>query len=284
MAYATDIEGSAEPALVKMAHLDDAHQGDIIGAFGTIARNDTTHRLRWKHRLTDAARHPRPRPDRHGRRQRRRRLRRPTRQAGQNYGTTLLWTLAAADPGALRQPGDGAAARRGDRRRPCAADLRALRQVLGRVQRHRSVPAQRADHRHRVHRHRARARLSRAAARSSGVVRRRRCSSWPRSAPATSAASSASPMVLVLRAACCSCRSLSWSIRRSPRWRTTSSFRNCPQDGKLSDVMLLDHRHRRHHGRALAAVLPAELRHRQAHHAALHHATSGSICGSASRS
>ena len=31
-----------------------------------------------------------------------------------------------------------------------------------------------------------------------------------------------------------------------------------------------DHRHRRHHGRALAAVLPAELRHRQADHAAVH--------------
>ena len=31
-----------------------------------------------------------------------------------------------------------------------------------------------------------------------------------------------------------------------------------------------DHRDCRHHGRALAAFLPAELRHRQAHHAALH--------------
>ena len=31
-----------------------------------------------------------------------------------------------------------------------------------------------------------------------------------------------------------------------------------------------DHRDRRHHGCALAAFLPAELRHRQAHHAALH--------------
>ena len=51
MAYATDIDSSAEAALVKTAHLDDAHLGDIIGAFGTIARNDTTHRLHWKHRL-----------------------------------------------------------------------------------------------------------------------------------------------------------------------------------------------------------------------------------------
>jgi Mn2+/Fe2+ NRAMP family transporter len=97
MAYATDIEGSAEPALVKMAHLDDAHQGDIIGAFGTIARNDTTHRLRWKHRLrtllailgpglivmvgdNDAGAFG------------------TYTQAGQNYGTTLLWTLALLIP------------------------------------------------------------------------------------------------------------------------------------------------------------------------------------------
>ena len=97
MAYATDIEGSAEPALVKMAHLDDAHLGDIIGAFGTIASNDTTHRLRWKHRLrtllailgpglivmvgdNDAGAFG------------------TYTQAGQNYGTTLLWTLLLLIP------------------------------------------------------------------------------------------------------------------------------------------------------------------------------------------
>src|ERR1700722_7007440 len=97
MAYATDIEGSAEPALVKMAHLDDAHQGDIIGAFGTIARNDTTHRLRWIDKLktllailgpglivmvgdNDAGAFG------------------TYTQAGQNYGTTLLWTLALLIP------------------------------------------------------------------------------------------------------------------------------------------------------------------------------------------
>ncbi len=97
MAYATDIDSSAEAALVKMAHLDDAHQGDIIGAFGTIARNDTTYRLRWKHRLrtllailgpglivmvgdNDAGAFG------------------TYTQAGQNYGTALLWTLALLIP------------------------------------------------------------------------------------------------------------------------------------------------------------------------------------------
>jgi NRAMP (natural resistance-associated macrophage protein)-like metal ion transporter len=97
MAYATDIESSAEAALVKTAHLDDAHLGDIIGAFGTIARNDTTHRLHWKHRLrtllailgpglivmvgdNDAGAFG------------------TYTQAGQNYGTVLLWTLALLIP------------------------------------------------------------------------------------------------------------------------------------------------------------------------------------------
>ena len=36
-----------------------------------------------------------------------------------------------------------------------------------------------------------------------------------------------------------------------------------------------DHRHRRHHGRAVAAVLPAELRHRQADHPAVHQLREG---------
>jgi NRAMP (natural resistance-associated macrophage protein)-like metal ion transporter len=97
MAYATDIESSAERALVKTAHLDDAHLGDIIGAFGTIARNDTTHRLHWKRRLrtllailgpglivmvgdNDAGAFG------------------TYTQAGQNYGTALLWTLALLIP------------------------------------------------------------------------------------------------------------------------------------------------------------------------------------------
>ena len=45
--------------------------------------------------------------------------------------------------------------------------------------------------------------------------------------------------------------------------------------GQLSDGDAADHRHRRHDGRALAAVLPAELRHRQADHPALHEVREG---------
>ncbi len=142
------------------AVLDDAHIGPIRGAFGTILQGDIAPRTTWKHRLTtllailgpglivmvgdnDAGAFA------------------TYGQAGQTYGTTLLWTLALLIPGSLRQSGDGAAPGRRDRRRPCASDLRALRQVLGRVQRHRPVPAQLPDHRHRVHRHRAGARLPR---------------------------------------------------------------------------------------------------------------------------
>ena len=73
-------------------------------------------------------------------------------QAGQNYGTRLLWTLLLLVPVlyvnqemVLRL---GAVTGVGHAR----LDPGALRQVLGRVQRHRPVPAQRADHRHRVHR------------------------------------------------------------------------------------------------------------------------------------
>ncbi|MBV8183494.1 MAG: divalent metal cation transporter, partial [Hyphomicrobiales bacterium] len=97
MAYATDIETAAPGALAKSAHLDDAHVGDIIGAFGTIARHDTERRIAWKHRLqtllailgpglivmvgdNDAGAFG------------------TYTQAGQNYGTALLWTLALLVP------------------------------------------------------------------------------------------------------------------------------------------------------------------------------------------
>ncbi|MBV9432904.1 MAG: divalent metal cation transporter [Hyphomicrobiales bacterium] len=97
MAYATDIETATPGALAKSAHLDDAHVGDIIGAFGTIARHDTERRIAWKHRLqtllailgpglivmvgdNDAGAFG------------------TYTQAGQNYGTALLWTLALLVP------------------------------------------------------------------------------------------------------------------------------------------------------------------------------------------
>jgi hypothetical protein len=52
-------------------------------------------------------------------------------QAGQDYGTTLLWTLALLIPVLYVKPGNGAAALRGFRRRPCPPDPRAFWQVLG---------------------------------------------------------------------------------------------------------------------------------------------------------
>ena len=154
---------------VEAAVLDDAHIGHIQGAFGTILHGDVAPRETWKHRLTTllaiigpglivmAGDNDAGAFGTYG-------------QAGQTYGTTLLWTLALLIPGALRQPGDGAAPRRGHRRRPRAADLRAVRQVLGRLQRHRPLPAQRADHRHRVHRHQPRRSTTSACNKVVGVV------------------------------------------------------------------------------------------------------------------
>jgi Mn2+/Fe2+ NRAMP family transporter len=79
------------------AVLDDAHIGHIMGAFGTILYGDIAPRTTWKHRLTtllailgpglivmvgdnDAGAFA------------------TYGQAGQNYGTTLLWTLALLIP------------------------------------------------------------------------------------------------------------------------------------------------------------------------------------------
>jgi Mn2+/Fe2+ NRAMP family transporter len=85
----------AEP--VETAVLDSAHVGHIHGAFGTILHGDVGPRETWKHRLTtllailgpgvivmvgdnDAGAFA------------------TYGQAGQNYGTTLLWTLALLIP------------------------------------------------------------------------------------------------------------------------------------------------------------------------------------------
>ncbi|TKC79071.1 divalent metal cation transporter [Trinickia terrae] len=81
----------------RSAVLDDAHIGDIRGAFGTIAHHDTAPRTNWWARLrtllailgpglivmvgdNDAGAFG------------------TYTQAGQNYGTTLLWTLALLIP------------------------------------------------------------------------------------------------------------------------------------------------------------------------------------------
>ncbi len=154
------------------AVLDPAHIGDIEGALGTLYQGDIRGRATWKARFAtlmaivgpglivmvgdnDAGAF-----STYG-------------QAGQNYGTALAVDAVAAGPGALRQPGDGAAPRRGDGRRPCAPDPGAVRQVLGRLQRHRPVHPERGDHRHRVHRHQFRPWLSWRAARMGHRGRRR---------------------------------------------------------------------------------------------------------------
>jgi Mn2+/Fe2+ NRAMP family transporter len=85
------------PALARTAHLDSAHQGDIRGAFGSIRRDDIGRRDTWKRRLltllaivgpglivmvgdNDAGAFG------------------TYTQAGQNYGTSLLWTLLMLVP------------------------------------------------------------------------------------------------------------------------------------------------------------------------------------------
>jgi hypothetical protein len=100
--------------------LDTAHIGDIHGAFGSIKLDDIAPRTRWRDRLrtllaiigpglivmvgdNDAGAFG------------------TYTQAGQNYGTGLLWTLAAGT-GALCESGDGAETRRGDACGPWPAD------------------------------------------------------------------------------------------------------------------------------------------------------------------
>src|SRR6202166_4652144 len=79
------------------AVLDDAHLGHINGAFGTIFHGDTAPRKTWKHRLTTllaiigpglivmAGDNDAGAFSTYG-------------QAGQTYGTTLLWAMALLIP------------------------------------------------------------------------------------------------------------------------------------------------------------------------------------------
>jgi Mn2+/Fe2+ NRAMP family transporter len=82
---------------VESAVLDEAHVGNIHGAFGTILHGDVAPRETWKHRLTTllailgpglivmAGDNDAGAFATYG-------------QAGQTYGTTLLWTLALLIP------------------------------------------------------------------------------------------------------------------------------------------------------------------------------------------
>src|ERR1700690_1822633 len=81
----------------ETAALDDAHIGHIQGAFGTIFQGDVAPRKTWRHRLTTllailgpglivmAGDNDAGAFATYG-------------QAGQNYGTTLLWTMALLIP------------------------------------------------------------------------------------------------------------------------------------------------------------------------------------------
>jgi Mn2+/Fe2+ NRAMP family transporter len=92
-----NLEVSTIPQVPRSAHLDEAHVGDIVGAFGSIAAHDVGARGNWRRRLVtllaiigpglivmvgdnDAGAFG------------------TYTQAGQNYGTGLLWTLLLLVP------------------------------------------------------------------------------------------------------------------------------------------------------------------------------------------
>ena len=154
----------------ERAVLDSAHVGDIQGAFGTISQHEDG-APRAALAGAGAAGDHRPGADRDGRRQRRRR-RRDLLAGGPELRHEPAVGAAAADPGADRQPGDGRPARGGHRRRPRAADQRALRPLLGLVLGRRPVRPELPDDRHRVHRRQPRARLLRRLAVHRGADRR----------------------------------------------------------------------------------------------------------------
>lgn len=88
--------GGARPPRAT-AHLDSAHAGDIIGAFGTIAETDTGARRGWRRRLLTLAAIVGPGlivmvgdndAGAFG----------TYTEAGQNYGTSLVWTLLLLVP------------------------------------------------------------------------------------------------------------------------------------------------------------------------------------------
>ena len=153
-------DGDATNQRRPRAVLDEAHVGDIQGAFGTIRQHDTGARRSWGAPAAHAARDHGSRADRHGRGQRRR------RRLDLRAGRTELRAQPAVDPAAAdscpdRQPGDGRAPRSGDRCRTRAADQRALRQVLGMVLGRRPVHLELPHDRDRVHRGEPGARLLR---------------------------------------------------------------------------------------------------------------------------
>ena len=249
----------------RSAVLDTAHLGDIEGAFGRISVGETDHPRTLEDPAADPAGHRRSRDHRDGRRQRRRRgghLRpgRPELRLLPAVGA------AAAGPGAHRQPGNGGPARRGHRGRARPVDQRTLRPRLGLVLGRRPVPAQLPDDRHRVHRHHPGRRLHRRLqircgadlgggagrdhgnrqlpALGAGHVRLHR-----RHPAADPDAADVAPAVGACGEVLCGAKHLGW---------------------RELGCGAADHRHRRHHRGALAAVFPAVQRRRQTHHPPVH--------------
>ena len=107
MSSVTELAVSRHPSAV----LDDAHIVQINGALGTIRQGDLAPRHSWAAKLKTLLAILGPGlivmvGDNYAG------AFSTYSQAGQDYGTTLLWTLCAADPGTLRQPENGTESRR----------------------------------------------------------------------------------------------------------------------------------------------------------------------------
>jgi len=130
MSVINEPAGEFAPSIPGSAALDDAHVGHIHGAFGTILHGDHGPRIGWQARLktllailgpglivmvgdNDAGAFG------------------TYTQAGQNYGTTLLWTLMLLVPVLYVNQEMVLRLGAGFRRRPCPAHPRAVWQVLG---------------------------------------------------------------------------------------------------------------------------------------------------------
>ena len=257
----------AQRSSERAAQLDSEHVGDIRGGFGTIFMKDTGPRTGWSRVKTllailgpglivmvgdnDAGAFG------------------TYTQAGQNYGTTLLWTLLLLVPvlyvnqemvlrlGAVTGVGHARLIfeRFGKFWGAFSVIDLFLLNALTIVTEFIGITLG--------------ARLPRRARKTLGrrrrglvIMARRQHRQFPR-------ASSVSRW-------CCACGSLLLvpmllhgpPAGRPDRARSPRAAAARGRQAQRRDAA--DHRHRRHDGRALAAVLPAELRHRQAHHAALH--------------
>ncbi len=91
------IQNTLEKEVVTTAHLDAAHRGDIVGAFGTVRQHDSARRTTWMARLLTLLAIIGPGlivmvgdNDAGGVA--------TYAQAGQNYGTSLLWVLLLLIP------------------------------------------------------------------------------------------------------------------------------------------------------------------------------------------